>query len=644
MACPCDAPMELDVFSKSRTQGPGIFIPVPPISKSLWTCTAEACFEYCRIVWDIFPSGKLIRFVISDTKSHPLGSWVTNQQSLSNVFNNFAQIGVPVSDSKLGECSIMHGLKSALEFLTECSEAQMDKLNSTNDSKSKVLNRGRVICISSFREDGSVRNLESFFQETLIQINKSNFSPGYLPIHHCDFVIVNIYPNPPSTVIKEHPRLELSPMLSSELISVRASRWLASRFCSLVLQHYELASTTVTGIPMKEEQNASSSANYDVEIFHSVAAHADILKLKNESALFLMKEGYDYKTVTLKWCTPRATSNSVEMWPCSSAHRISPVDVTSRPSSCLTNFLLGGRSVMLELPRSGTGVRTTSHMLAAHGGEIFLHSLLIGRSVIEDPPSISEGSGGRVTDYRIPDFGELMKENKLVPYVESAAVTPMQRAMNRMERWTQYWPLTISSTIVYNMSNNVEALTKLIVREELTDDQVIECQKVIYHLLAMESRNEQLPAAAVTGHRDRPAKGSRREELYRILFKECEILLRHHCRSEQHRRILSCLLECRSKGATGTSTGAIITAKELSIDTGSARAMLPDTPMSPMAKVSRLDVRTPAISNPGKSLLDMWNTNVSAEVARKQREFVGRTKAGQGVAKLYVHIEKEKEG
>ncbi len=49
---------------------------------------------------------------------------------------------------------------------------------------------------------------------------------------------------------------------------------------SLVLQHYELASTTVTGIPMKEEQNASSSANYDVEIFHPVAAHADILKLK----------------------------------------------------------------------------------------------------------------------------------------------------------------------------------------------------------------------------------------------------------------------------------------------------------------------------------------------------------------------------
>ena len=59
-----------------------------------------------------------------------------------------------------------------------------------------------------------------------------------------------------------------------------------------------------------------------------------------------MKEGYGYKTVTLKWCTPRATSGNVEMWPCSSAYRISPVDVTSRPSSCLTNFLLGGRYVI----------------------------------------------------------------------------------------------------------------------------------------------------------------------------------------------------------------------------------------------------------------------------------------------------------
>lgn len=40
-------------------------------------------------------------------------------------------------------------------------------------------------------------------------------------------------------------------------------------------------------------------------------------------------------------------------------------------------------------------------MLSCHGGEIFLHVLNSTRSTLEDPPSISEGCGGRVTDYRI---------------------------------------------------------------------------------------------------------------------------------------------------------------------------------------------------------------------------------------------------
>jgi hypothetical protein len=37
----------------------------------------------------------------------------------------------------------------------------------------------------------------------------------------------------------------------------------------------------------------------------------------------------------------------------------------------------------------------------SHGGEIFIHTLSPARSILEEPPSISEGPGGRVTDYRI---------------------------------------------------------------------------------------------------------------------------------------------------------------------------------------------------------------------------------------------------
>ena len=90
--------------------------------------------------------------------------------------------------------------------------------------------------------------------------------------------------------------------------------------------------------------------------------------------------------------------------------------MNSRQSSCLTNFLLSGRSVMLEmvglpplllhhLPDASimlllwaSGMNTCSqvkrtsntkiisHMLTSHGGEIFIHTLSCCRSTLEDPP------------------------------------------------------------------------------------------------------------------------------------------------------------------------------------------------------------------------------------------------------------------
>lgn len=53
---------------------------------------------------------------------------------------------------------------------------------------------------------------------------------------------------------------------------------------------------------MKEEQNASSSANYDVEIYHASHAHTAILKGNaDDSALIKnIREGSEYETVIMK--------------------------------------------------------------------------------------------------------------------------------------------------------------------------------------------------------------------------------------------------------------------------------------------------------------------------------------------------------
>lgn len=92
------------------------------------------------------------------------------------------------------------------------------------------------------------------------------------------------------------------------------------------------------GIPMKEEQNASTSANYDVELFHKANQTCGDL---NSTTTQTAKEGCEYKTITLKWCTPRGSSTA-DLHHCIATSRITPTDVNSRPSSCLTNFLLSG--------------------------------------------------------------------------------------------------------------------------------------------------------------------------------------------------------------------------------------------------------------------------------------------------------------
>ena len=54
---PSNEPMEFDVFTKSKAPG---FIPLAPVTKSMWTCSVEAVLEFARIIYDIYPTDKLV--------------------------------------------------------------------------------------------------------------------------------------------------------------------------------------------------------------------------------------------------------------------------------------------------------------------------------------------------------------------------------------------------------------------------------------------------------------------------------------------------------------------------------------------------------------------------------------------------------
>ncbi|KAM6437631.1 integrator complex subunit 13 isoform 2-T2 [Liasis olivaceus] len=673
MAESCRQHVEFDMLIKNRTQG---IIPLAPISRSLWTCSVESSMEYCRIMYDIFPFKKLVNFIVSDSGANVLNSWNQEDQNLQELMAALAAVGPPNPRADPECCSILHGLVAAVEALCKITEYQHEARTLLMENADRVGNRGRIICITNAKSDSHVRMLEEFVQETIHEHNKLAANSDHLmQIQKCELVLIHTYPVGEESLVSDHLKKELSPVLTSEVHSVRAGRHLATRLNLLVQQHFDLASTTITNIPMKEEQHANTSANYDVELLHHKEAHVDFLKSGDNHMGSSSKEGTFKETVTLKWCTPR--TNSVELHYCTGAYRISPVDVNSRPSSCLTNFLLNGRSVLLEQPRK-SGSKVISHMLSSHGGEIFLHVLSSSRSILEDPPSISEGCGGRVTDYRITDFGEFMRENRLTPFLDprykndESLEIPLERAKDQLEKHTRYWPMIISQTTIFNMQA-VVPLASVIVKEALTDEDVLTCQKTIYSLVEMERKNDPLPISTV-GTR---GKGPKRDEQYRIMWNELETLVRAHiANSDKHQRVLECLLTCRSKPPEeeerkkrgrkreekedkSEKAGKDYESEKSWQESERLKGLLdrekeelaeaevikdsPDSPEPPNKKpLVAMDELPGTEKNKGPvSLLSLWSNRINAANSRKHQEFIGRLNSVNNKAELYQHLKEE---
>lgn len=83
-----------------------------------------------------------------------------------------AIMGVPPPSRQTGiDFSVIHGLRVAIEALTESSEIQHAKRTALNENANKLLNSGRVICITSARDNANMKSLENIFLSQLVQQN-----------------------------------------------------------------------------------------------------------------------------------------------------------------------------------------------------------------------------------------------------------------------------------------------------------------------------------------------------------------------------------------------------------------------------------------------------------------------------------------
>jgi len=639
-ALPCHQ-VEFDV---GRRGGPG-FIPLASISKSVWTVAVEAVAEYCRIVWDIFPKGdRLIRVVVGDEGGGE--GWDDNEQNMNSVMEVLATVGRPSADSR--DSGIVAGIGRGLELLCEPSPRQAELT-------SEVVNRGRLVVLTTLEGDSQHQQLLRAAEQQLMAVNKQAAnSSGLLPLADCEIVVVHTQPAAGDVRLRaeQDSNVRLSSNLSTTFYTANAGPTLASKLLYLCLKHYGLASTTVTGIPMKEEQNASSSANYDVELFHLGESHIKLLGDMSDLTLS-KREDCEYMTATLKWCTPRGSAG-VELHHSSGAYRITPTEVNSRQSSCLTNFLLSGRSVMLEMQKRSSN-KTMSHMLTSHGGEIFIHTLSSSRSTLEDPPSISEGPGGRVTDYRIPDLAHLMRTHRLAPWpgpAQGETIKPTERAKQLLDRATKVFPSTLSSTTIFQMPV-VAPMLSLLQGDSLTDEGVAECQKIIYNLMAMETKGETLPgplAGTNTGK-----KGGRKDEQFRLMFAELEkFALVHSNHSIGHHQVLECLLQVRNKplpvkreaeSEIGLASRELeryqsMTERErMEFNMAEGRGSSVGKDVIKTEHIGAPSAKKPrTMSLGGKNLLQIYMERLEREASKKHVEFAGRRNLGE-VAKLYIKME-----
>lgn len=129
---------------------------------------------------------------MSDANAHIVNTWTVSTQNLTHVMNAMAMVGIPPHSPQSADFSVIHGLRAAVEAISELTDQQKEELT-TN----KIENYGRVICITSARDNSSMKSLEEIFASVIHQQNVQALSnnQNFAPIDQCHLVIINLYPS-----------------------------------------------------------------------------------------------------------------------------------------------------------------------------------------------------------------------------------------------------------------------------------------------------------------------------------------------------------------------------------------------------------------------------------------------------------------
>ena len=360
--CDLHVPVSSNPGIKAGSGGPRT------VGKSFWTCNCEATLEFCRVIFDIFGDDRKVALSVAEGDSiTPMilkdcstlweDSLVSATQYVDALFPYTRKLFE--LEQKKTPKSIKHGavLKNAISLLSEGRSNENDV-------------GGRIIYLTRLSSNTAVERLKNDLIETYKEFGDNwPFTSG------CSITIVH------TNAVGAEPKMfscfpiDLVPGANFilEVTSAFSGKALTTCLYSLAMKHHGLVLTSIQGIPMKEEQGAGQSANYDVELLHPASVY-DCLSALPDFKNFIgtsIREGVPLKIACMRWSTPKLSPSHDAQFRLHS-FCASPLDLTSKPTQCLIQFLLKGRTVVLEPP---TSTKSFTYCMMSVDGEIYLQAI-----------------------------------------------------------------------------------------------------------------------------------------------------------------------------------------------------------------------------------------------------------------------------
>ena len=638
------------ILGKSKPQ-----IILPP--RTLWTRCIEAVIEFSRVVLDLFYGEHFLSAVCADhldNKKRTMISWELGDQRISQIHSALVSYEYPCAEpqSMPGHqtLGIINSLNESLRLIFQPIPSDLQ-----NASRPPI---NRILLISHVFNEAQLSEIQNNISACLC-------SQTVLPPHssQLDITLLNVYNNlsPPIALVK----YMLTPDCSFCCIPCPGHQ-ISEQIMTLCRGYFSLSSTIIKGIPMKEEQSKPApSQNYDVELFHSQEAQRDFLRTFGHTAPPGVNVHQGALVFDFKWCTPKKSNFDFRL--CSGSWRISPVQVSHRPTACLFTFLQLGNQVLLEHDRPSTlpaePTAAISFILLSHNNAAFLHSVpYIPRSHLEEVATAPLAAGGRVADYRVDDFMKLIDNFTLVPrpidlHTLGFAPPPCDRSMRKLLLRTHFLPLTQGESLLHLLSDRFEAILSTQELSFLTGEKISACKESLSDLDTMMRKGEPLIQT-------RSIPKGKREDNYLHVWRDLIYLLdgaRYDCEGAEHVYTHMCaLLESIPQEHIRTNLLSVVeeansenmkhmnriqktyvpadprfkrfhSSSVQQLDTGVKRKLDGSSSQQPVP-LSRPNLQT---TRQPISLISSWSLKMEKEAKSRHVEFAGRLNSTSNKAELY---------